>query len=99
MAISYLPSIKFTIWYFELGVGVTLTLIPSSSKKPLFCATKIGQLKPPGKTITSNGLGELFVSALTAETVSKNVNTDSNNFNGFIVTTLKILKVFILATG
>src|SRR5437867_12399740 len=34
------------------GVGVSLTSSPSRAKKPFSWAAQIGQLKPPGKTIT-----------------------------------------------
>src|SRR4051794_38113150 len=52
---SNLPSTRPCIWKTELGVGVTFTFNPSSAKKPFASATQIGQLKPPGKTMTSRG--------------------------------------------
>src|SRR5882672_952054 len=48
---SNLPSIRLVSWNTELGVGVMFTSMPVRSKKPFSCATQIGQLKPPGKTI------------------------------------------------
>src|SRR5690349_18356611 len=48
---SNFPSMRFVSWNTELGVGVTFTSMPFRSKKPFSCATQIGQLKPPGKTI------------------------------------------------
>src|ERR1700694_1028131 len=51
MAMSNLPSMRLVSWNTELGVGVTLTSRPFFAKKPLSCATQIGQLKPPGKTM------------------------------------------------
>src|SRR5882672_2372024 len=46
-----LPSMRLVIWNSELGVGVIFTSMPFLAKKPFSCATQIGQLKPPGKTI------------------------------------------------
>jgi hypothetical protein len=56
MAMSNLPSIRLVSWNLESGVGVTVTAMPLRSKSPFSCATQIGQLKPPGKTITEIGL-------------------------------------------
>src|SRR6266496_4970715 len=36
---------------------MSLTSIPFFANSPLSCATQIGQLKPPGKTMTLTGLG------------------------------------------
>src|SRR5690606_18864822 len=55
-AMSNLPSMRPVSWKDELGVGVILIATPLSAKKPLSAATQIGQLKPPGKTITSSVL-------------------------------------------
>src|SRR2546427_9395438 len=51
IAMSNFPSMRLVSWNTELGVGVTFTSIPFRAKKPFSCATQIGQLKPPGKTI------------------------------------------------
>src|SRR5438874_11908736 len=51
IAMSNLPLIRLVSWKTELGVGVTFTATPFLAKKPFSCATQIGQLKPPGKTI------------------------------------------------
>src|SRR5262245_45432797 len=48
---SNLPSMRLVSWNTELGVGVIFTSMPFLSKKRFSCATQIGQLKPPGKTI------------------------------------------------
>src|SRR6267378_2747572 len=52
MAMSNLPSMRLVSWNTELGVGVIFTSRPFLAKRPFSCATQIGQLKPPGKTIT-----------------------------------------------
>src|SRR5712692_7401440 len=52
MAMSNLPSIRWVSWNTELGVGVTFTSRPLLANSPFSCATQIGQLKPPGKTMT-----------------------------------------------
>src|SRR5712691_2810023 len=57
IAMSNLPSIKLVSWNTELGVGVTLTSIPFFANSPFSCATQIGQLKPPGKTMRLTVLG------------------------------------------
>src|SRR5712691_1462047 len=57
IAISNLPSMRLVSWNTELGVGVSLTSIPYFANSPFSCATQIGQLKPPGKTIRLTGLG------------------------------------------
>src|SRR6266850_746098 len=49
---SNLPSIRWVSWNTELGVGVTFTSMPFFANRPFSCATQIGQLKPPGKTMT-----------------------------------------------
>src|SRR5256885_9738234 len=49
---SNLPSIRLMSWNTELGVGVSFTSSPFFSNSPFSCATQIGQLKPPGKTMT-----------------------------------------------
>src|SRR5437016_5260009 len=58
IAMSNLPSIRLVSWNTELGVGVTLTSSPFFAKKPFSCATQIGQLKPPGKTMALTVFGE-----------------------------------------
>jgi hypothetical protein len=55
IAISNFPSIKLVSWKTELGVLVRVTSIPPLAKVPLSCATQIGQLNPPGKTMTETG--------------------------------------------
>jgi hypothetical protein len=57
MAMSNLPSIRFCSWNAELGVGVIVGAMPCFAKNPFSCATQIGQLNPPGKTITLTGFG------------------------------------------
>src|SRR5712691_9709340 len=57
IAMSNLPSMRLVSWNTELGVGVSLTSIPFLANSPFSCATQIGQLKPPGKTMTLTGLG------------------------------------------
>src|SRR6266704_2413396 len=57
IAMSNLPSMRLVSWNTELGVGVSLTSIPFFANSPFSCATQIGQLKPPGKTMTLMGLG------------------------------------------
>src|SRR5437879_2516553 len=52
IAMSNLPSMRLVSWNTELGVGVIFTSRPFLAKRPFSCATQIGQLKPPGKTIT-----------------------------------------------
>src|SRR6266581_1826817 len=52
IAMSNLPSMRLVSWNAELGVGVIFASRPFFAKKPFSCATQIGQLKPPGKTIT-----------------------------------------------
>src|SRR3989442_9005556 len=52
IAMSNLPSMRLVSWNTELGVGVIFTSRPFFAKRPFSCATQIGQLKPPGKTIT-----------------------------------------------
>src|SRR5437870_13688536 len=52
IAMSNLPSMRLISWNTELGVGVIFTSRPFLAKRPFSCATQIGQLKPPGKTIT-----------------------------------------------
>src|SRR6266480_3139595 len=67
IAMSNLPSIRLVSWNTELGVGVTLTSSPFLAKKPFSCATQIGQLKPPGKTMTLTvfgGAGGVVVQAV-----------------------------------
>src|ERR1700730_14329412 len=53
--ISNLPSIRLVSWKTELGVGVSFTSIPPLAKYPFSCAIQIGQLNPPGKTMTETG--------------------------------------------
>src|SRR5262245_30374555 len=55
-AMSNLPSIRLVSWKAEPGVGVIFTATPLRWKKPFSSAIQIGQLKPPGKTISSMGL-------------------------------------------
>src|SRR2546423_7499267 len=57
IAMSNLPAIRLVSWNTELGVGVSLTSMPCFANRPFSCATQIGQLKPPGKTITFTVLG------------------------------------------
>src|SRR6266581_484862 len=52
IAMSNLPSMRWVSWNTELGVGVSFASRPFSANKPFSCATQMGQLKPPGKTIT-----------------------------------------------
>src|SRR6266705_924856 len=52
IAMSNFPSMRLVSWNTELGVGVIFASRPFFAKKPFSCATQIGQLKPPGKTIT-----------------------------------------------
>src|SRR5882724_7871378 len=56
MARSNLPSIRLVSWNTELGVGVIFTATLLAANRPLSCAAQIGQLKPPGNTISSIGL-------------------------------------------
>ena len=48
-------SIKLVSWNTEFGVLVSFTSMPPRAKKPFSCAIQIGQLKPPGKTMTDTG--------------------------------------------
>src|SRR3989454_118582 len=52
MPMSNFPSIRLVSWNTDEGVGVTSTSSPSRAKKPRSWAAQIGQLNPPGKTIT-----------------------------------------------
>src|SRR6266436_2770786 len=52
IAMSNFPSMRLVSWNTELGVGVIFPSRPFLAKRPFSCATQIGQLKPPGKTIT-----------------------------------------------
>src|SRR5258708_38083253 len=52
IAMSNLAAMRLVSWNTELGVGVIFTSRPFLAKRPFSCATQIGQLKPPGKTIT-----------------------------------------------
>src|SRR5882762_3180579 len=52
IAMSNLPSMRLVSWNTELGVGVIFTSSPFLAKRAFSCATQIGKLKPPGKTIT-----------------------------------------------
>src|SRR5213594_952777 len=52
IAMSNLPSMRLVSWNTELGVGVIFASRPFLAKRAFSCATQIGQLKPPGKTIT-----------------------------------------------
>src|SRR6266850_5240265 len=64
---SNLPSIRWVSWNTELGVGVTLTSMPFFANRPFSCATQIGQLKPPGKTMrltVFGGAGGVVVQAV-----------------------------------
>src|SRR3989449_3213403 len=64
---SNLPSIRLVSWNTELGVGVSFTSSPFSANSPFSCATQIGQLKPPGKTMTLTvfgGTGGVVVQAV-----------------------------------
>src|SRR5712692_3128668 len=67
MAMSNLPSIRWVSWNTELGVDVSLTSRPFFANSPFSCATQIGQLKPPGKTMTLTvfgGTGGVVVQAV-----------------------------------
>src|SRR6267143_2800553 len=67
MAMSNLPSIRWVSWNTEFGVGVSLTSRPFFANSPFSCATQIGQLKPPGKTMTltvCGGAGGVVVQAV-----------------------------------
>src|SRR5947208_2844410 len=55
MPMSNFPSIRFVSWNTDDGVGVSFTRSPSRAKEPFAWAAQIGQLKPPGKTMTSSG--------------------------------------------
>src|SRR5712692_795892 len=57
MAMSNLPSMRFVSWNTELTVGVSFTSIAFFANSPFSCATQIGQLKPPGKTMRLTVLG------------------------------------------
>src|SRR3989442_11997739 len=64
---SNLPSVRLVSWNTELGVGVSFTWSPFSANSPFSCATQIGQLKPPGKTMTLTvfgGTGGVVVQAV-----------------------------------
>src|SRR5881296_3917894 len=52
IAMSNLPSMRLVSWNTELGVGVIFTSRPFFAQRPFSCATQIGQVTPPGKTIT-----------------------------------------------
>src|SRR5207245_1249849 len=52
IAMSNLPSMRLVSWNTELGVGEIFTSRPVLAKRAFSGATQIGQLKPPGKTIT-----------------------------------------------
>src|SRR5438093_5866737 len=52
MPMSNFPSIRLVSWNTDEGVGVSSTSSPSRAKNPLSWAAQIGQLNPPGKTIT-----------------------------------------------
>src|SRR5688572_31892238 len=57
---SNFPSMRFCSWNAELGVGVMVGAMPCFAKNPFSCATQIGQLNPPGNTITFTGFGGPF---------------------------------------
>src|SRR5258706_11511571 len=57
IAMSYLPSMRLVSWNTELTVGVSFTSIAFFANSPFSCATQIGQLKPPGKTMRLTVLG------------------------------------------
>src|SRR6266853_5562144 len=73
MAMSNLPSASPVICATEFGVGSSVTVIPLCSKKPFCCPTKLGQLKPPGKTLTVTFAG----ACARASAVNKLVVTSS----------------------
>src|ERR1700737_2948617 len=52
IAMSNLPAASPVICATELGVNCSVSRILFRSKNPLSSATKLGQLKPPGKTFT-----------------------------------------------
>src|SRR2546426_787174 len=52
MPMSNFPSIRLVSWNTDEGVGVSSTSSPSRAKNPLSWAAQIGQLNPPGNTIT-----------------------------------------------
>ena len=51
--LSNMPETSTT----ELGVKLSATLTPLSSKKPWRCAAQIGRLWPPSNAMTRSGLG------------------------------------------
>src|SRR6266700_976358 len=69
IAMSNLPSMRLVSWNTELGVGVSLTSIPFLANSPFSCATQIGQLKPPGKTMRLTGLGGAPAHEASARTI------------------------------
>src|SRR5882762_9285328 len=75
MAMSNLPSMRLVSWNTELTVGVTLTSIPFSANSPFSCATQIGQLKPPGKTMRLTVLGGTGC-AIAQEAISSVISPD-----------------------
>src|SRR5262245_44119570 len=58
MAISNLPSIRLVSWKAEPGVGVTFTATALRAKKPFSSPIQIGQLNPPGNTMSSMGFDD-----------------------------------------
>src|SRR5256885_13033268 len=56
---SNFPSMRLVSWKTEFGVGVSFTSIPFFANRPFSCATQMGQLKPPGKTMTLTVTGAL----------------------------------------
>src|SRR6266853_6092856 len=75
MAMSYLPPMRFASWNTELTVGVSLTSIPFFANSHFSCATQTGQLKPPGNTMSSTGLGGAGC-AIAQEAISSAVSPD-----------------------
>ena len=58
-AMSNFPPIRLVSWKTEEGVSVTWRATPLRAKAPSASAAQMGQLKPPGKTMTSSGAGVL----------------------------------------
>src|SRR5258706_9808184 len=63
---SNLPSIRLVSWNTEFGVGVIFPATWLAANSPFSWATQIGQLKPPGKTISSIGLSWARTGAATS---------------------------------
>ena len=76
IARSNVPLDSPVIWATELGVDCSVTSSPFTAKKPFSCATKEGQLKPPGKTLS--------LSLATDWTVAEGIAADAEVNVGFI---------------